>query len=90
MAFRAGLRSFAQMQLCQLCWGGSQRKLLQYCTNVTVSSSLGMATCELGLQERKHLAFTLKDTKTIMGKLERIAVFVIHVLMPSSTWSSSM
>ncbi|KAL0039998.1 hypothetical protein WJX79_001782 [Trebouxia sp. C0005] len=32
-------------------------------------------------QERKHLAFTLKDTKTIVGKLERIAAFVIHVLM---------
>ena len=40
-----------------------------------------MATCELGLQERKHLAFTLKDTKTIVGNLERIAAFVIHVLM---------
>lgn len=33
------------------------------------------------LQERKHLAFTLKDTKTIVGKLERIAGFVIHILM---------
>ncbi|KAL3160440.1 hypothetical protein ABBQ32_010760 [Trebouxia sp. C0010 RCD-2024] len=32
-------------------------------------------------QERKHLAFTLKDTKTIVGKLERIAGFVIHILM---------
>ncbi len=42
---------------------------------------LGMATRGLGLQERKHLAFTLKDTKTIVGKLERIAAFVIHVLM---------
>lgn len=36
----------------------------------------GMAFCELGLQERKHLA-----TKSIVGKLERIAAFVIHVLM---------
>lgn len=44
-------------------------------------SDFGMATPELGLQERKHLAFTLKDTKTIVGKLERIAAFVIHVLM---------
>lgn len=35
----------------------------------------------MALQERKHLAFTLKDTKTIVGKLERIAAFVIHVLM---------
>ena len=33
------------------------------------------------MQERKHLAFTLKDTKTIVGKLERIAGFVIHILM---------
>lgn len=33
------------------------------------------------VQERKHLAFTLKDTKTIVGKLERIAAFVIHILM---------
>lgn len=33
------------------------------------------------MKERKHLAFTLKDTKTIVGKLERIAGFVFHVLM---------
>ena len=33
------------------------------------------------VQERKHLAFTLKDTKTIVGKLERIAAFVFHILM---------
>ena len=30
------------------------------------------------LQERKHLAFTLKDTRTIVGKLERICAFIIH------------
>ena len=52
--------------------------VLHYCKCVAY---LGMATRELGLQERKHLAFTLKDTKTIVGKLERIAAFVIHVLM---------
>ncbi|KAK9815600.1 hypothetical protein WJX72_006571 [[Myrmecia] bisecta] len=31
-------------------------------------------------QERKNLAFTLKDTKTVVGKLERIIGTVIHVL----------
>lgn len=35
----------------------------------------------LCMQERKHLAFTLKDTKTVVGKLENIVGFVIHALM---------
>ena len=38
-------------------------------------------SCYAVVQERKHLAFTLKDTKTIVGKLERIAAFVFHILM---------
>lgn len=37
--------------------------------------------CSVPLQERKHLAFTLKDTKTVVGKLENIVGFVIHALM---------
>lgn len=38
-------------------------------------------SCCVLLQERKHLAFTLKDTKTVVGKLENIIGFVIHALM---------
>ena len=60
-------------------WHSEQAAAVLYkCDCVTY---FGRATPELGLQERKHLAFTLKDTKTIVGKLERIAAFVIHVLM---------
>ena len=32
------------------------------------------------VQERKHLAFQLKDTKTVVSKLERIFGVVIHLL----------
>jgi small-conductance mechanosensitive channel len=35
---------------------------------------------QIDLQERKDLAFTLKDTKTIVGKLETILGFAIHIL----------
>jgi len=42
--------------------------------------SLQTMNIENGLQERKDLAFTLKDTKTIVGKLETILGFAIHVL----------
>ena len=31
-------------------------------------------------QERKHLAFQLKDTKTVVSKLERIFAVIIHLL----------
>ncbi len=66
-------------QNVQLGWQSAQAAAALYkCDCVAY---LGMAIHELGLQERKHLAFTLKDTKTIVGKLERIAAFVIHVLM---------
>ena len=32
------------------------------------------------MQERKDLAFTLKDTKTIVGKLETIIAVVLHII----------
>lgn len=34
----------------------------------------------LGVQERKDLAFTLKDTKTIVGKLRMILGLALHFI----------
>ena len=32
------------------------------------------------MQERKHLAMTLRDTKTVIAKLERLLGAIIHVV----------
>lgn len=44
--------------------------ILVYCLSQSV----------LLMQERKHLAFQLKDTKTVVSKLERIFGVIIHLL----------
>ena len=33
------------------------------------------------LQERKHLAFQLRDTKTVVSKLENVCGVIFHLIM---------
>ena len=34
-----------------------------------------------GDQERKHLAFQLRDTKTVVSKLENVCGVIFHLIM---------